>query len=142
MKLPAKIHYAIVIMIDIATQGKDVRVNADGIARRQGISFQFVAIILNALKRAGLLESARGGVSGGYVLRKQPSEITIKEIVDAVGEAVYISPSTNLVKTCLCDKAAREFWQEIETYINKVMEKTTLEDMCNRCLDQSLLEAS
>ncbi|MBU1614061.1 Rrf2 family transcriptional regulator [bacterium] len=137
MKLPAKIHYAVVIMTDIAIQGQDDRVSADEIARRQGISFQFVASILNALKRAGLLDSARGGTSGGYALTKKPAEISVKEIVCAVGESVDISPSADLEKACLCDKTVREFWKEAEDCINKIMATTTLKDMCGRCLDRS-----
>ena len=53
------------------------------IAERTGIPQPYLEQILLALKGAGLVRSKRG-VGGGYVLARDPGEITLGQIVSAV----------------------------------------------------------
>jgi Rrf2 family iron-sulfur cluster assembly transcriptional regulator len=116
-------------MIDIAMQGKGVTVSGDDIARRQNISFAFVSQILNKLKHAELLESVRGGTSGGYVLKNLPSEITIKKIIEAVETPIDICPSANIKTNQAVDDIVRRFWKKVTKAIEDKLELTTIEDL-------------
>ena len=53
------------------------------IAERTGLPQPYLEQILLALKGAGLVKSKRG-VGGGYVLSRDPADITLAEIVSAV----------------------------------------------------------
>jgi Rrf2 family protein len=53
------------------------------------VSANFLVQILNDLRRAGLVDSKRGK-EGGYHLAKEPSAITLKEIVDAIDPALLV----------------------------------------------------
>src|SRR5467141_1133097 len=64
---------------DEGTQPTSVR----DLAQRTGLPQPYLEQILLALKGAGLVRSKRG-VGGGYVLARDPEEITLSEIVSAV----------------------------------------------------------
>jgi Rrf2 family protein len=125
MKLPAKIHYGVIVMMDLAKYRGKTLVCANLVARREKISFQFVANLLSRLKRAGLLESKKGGV-GGYILKRAPSEITVKDVINAIDGSISISPGIAECDSCPFDKGLRSFWQEIEANIENILESTTI----------------
>ena len=132
MKISAYVHYAIIILIDIAMQGKGTTVKGDDIARRQNISFAFVAQILNKLKHAGLLESLRGGVTGGYRLKESSSRVTVEKIIKAIDPGFSISPGAGIKTGQPVDNMVRDFWQQLTTDITIRLETTTIEDLARR----------
>ncbi|MBP8612804.1 MAG: Rrf2 family transcriptional regulator [Candidatus Atribacteria bacterium] len=75
--------YAIKALIYIATT-KDKRATVNEISRNNNISFSYILRICSMLREHGVLESEKGR-SGGYLLTKNPEEITLKEIIEAVG---------------------------------------------------------
>jgi len=60
---------------------------------RERIPVKFLEQILLSLRHAGLLNSKRG-VGGGYTLARQPSDITILEILQALDGPVAPLPCT------------------------------------------------
>jgi len=68
------------------------------IAERTGLPQPYLEQILLALKGAGLVRSKRG-VGGGYVLARDPHEITLSDIVSAVDGPIvagdFGEPHTN-----------------------------------------------
>jgi Rrf2 family protein len=75
--------YAIKALIYIATT-KDKRATVNEISRNNNISFSYILRICSMLRENGVLESEKGR-TGGYLLTKDPQEITLKEIIEAVG---------------------------------------------------------
>ncbi|MFQ5742950.1 MAG: RrF2 family transcriptional regulator [Acidobacteriota bacterium] len=76
--------YAIRAMIHIATHREDpALVTAGEIAEAEEIPPYYLAKILQDLARARLLKSVRGR-GGGFSLSRQPLEIPVIEIVEAV----------------------------------------------------------
>src|SRR6186997_3338072 len=59
------------------------------IAERTGLPQPYLEQILLALKGAGIVRSKRG-VGGGYVLAREPSQITLGEIVSAVDGPIVL----------------------------------------------------
>jgi Rrf2 family protein len=49
----------------------------------QGISRSFLAKVFPKLEKAGIV-TASEGIKGGYLLAKQPQDITVLEVVDAI----------------------------------------------------------
>ncbi len=68
------------------------------IAERTGLPQPYLEQILLALKGAGLVRSKRG-VGGGYILARDPQEITVAEIIRAVDGPISLGdfgdPHTN-----------------------------------------------
>ncbi|HMP73717.1 MAG TPA: Rrf2 family transcriptional regulator [Kiritimatiellia bacterium] len=68
-----------------AHQKKDDFLSIRDISEELDISFHFLTKILQSLTRAGIMTSSRGR-TGGIVLAKPASEITLYEILHALGE--------------------------------------------------------
>lgn len=93
MRLSAKAQYACVAMVDLACNHGDPNpVHLKDIAEKHSISQRFLVQILLQLKGAGLVESTRGA-SGGYLLTKAPSQISLADIIHAIDQPPSPSPS-------------------------------------------------
>ena len=57
------------------------------IARRRDIPVQFLEGMFATLRRAGILHSQRG-VKGGYTFAREPTEVTVLEVVEALEGAL------------------------------------------------------
>lgn len=79
--LTASVEYAIHGMMWLV--GSDRPLSARDIADLQGISSSFLAKIFPKLEKAGLVKASEG-MRGGYVLAREPSEISYLDVVDAV----------------------------------------------------------
>lgn len=75
--------YASRALLSLALDEGDSPVSVRDIASRTGLPQPYLEQILLALKGAGLVRSKRG-VGGGYVLAREPKEITLGDIVSAV----------------------------------------------------------
>ena len=82
MKLSTKGRYGLRAMIDLARYSEKEPVSIGSVAARQEISERYLEQLVALLKKAGLVKSIRGA-SGGYVLAKKPSEISVGDILRA-----------------------------------------------------------
>jgi Rrf2 family protein len=133
MKLSTKGRYGVRLMIDLAAHYGEGPVLLREIAKRQEISEKYLSNLINPLKSTGLLAAMRG-VHGGYVLGKAPSEITMKDIVQAVEGPVClvdcVEKPAGCNRTPLC--IAHELWSEAAEGMARILEKYTLADMVER----------
>jgi Rrf2 family iron-sulfur cluster assembly transcriptional regulator len=90
MKLSTKGRYAVMAMADIALNAAGKPVPLADVANRQAISQEYLEQLFAKLRRARLVESARGP-GGGYRLSREPDEIRIAEIVQAVDEPLQVT---------------------------------------------------
>lgn len=72
-------------MADLAKFGVDQAVPLSAIAERQQLSMAYLEQIFLRLRRAGLVESARGR-AGGYRLGRSAGQISVASIMEAVEE--------------------------------------------------------
>jgi Rrf2 family cysteine metabolism transcriptional repressor len=138
MPISAKTEYAARAMIHLAiNHRKDFFVKTDSISFEQHIPKKYLEQILLQLKSKGLVQS-KSGLNGGYKLSKQPSRITIADIIRAVegplapvqcvSKSFYIPCSVADESRC----ALRTVWQEARDKFVAVLEKITLEDVVSR----------
>lgn len=83
MRVSTRGDYASRALLSLALHGAGTPVSVRDIAARTGLPQPYLEQILLALKGAGLVRSKRG-VGGGYVLARDPSAITLGDIVSAV----------------------------------------------------------
>lgn len=135
MKLTTKGRYAVAALSDIAAYSAGEPVAASEVSLRQGISLSYLEQLFGKLRRAGLVESARG-VSGGYVLARAPHQIRIADIVSAVDEEIKTTACNpgsgkgcqGLSARCL----THDLWDELGRQIEIFLNAASLEDIIER----------
>ena len=80
MKLSTKGRYGLKAMFELSINQNAGPIPLKYIAKRQNISEQYLEQIFSALKKSGLVKSVRGA-QGGYLLAKDPSDITVGNIL-------------------------------------------------------------
>src|SRR5699024_1488898 len=80
MKLSTKGRYGLRAMIDLARYSEKEPVSLSSIAERQYLSEGYLEQLVAMLKKAGLVAGIRGA-QGGYVLAKDPSDISVGDIL-------------------------------------------------------------
>ena len=81
LSITSKSPYALRALAELARIGADVPVPIGELARRREIPVQFLEQLFAVLRRAGVLRSQRG-VKGGYSFAREPSDITVLELVE------------------------------------------------------------
>jgi len=74
-------------MLDLAIHYDDGPVTLAGISETQGISLSYLEQLFVRLKKNGLVEGLRGP-GGGYRLARSPGDISIAQIINAIGEGI------------------------------------------------------
>jgi len=100
------------------------------IAKREEISEGYLEHLLPSLKASGLVNSSRGA-HGGYTLAKTPSEITLREVVQALEGP--LSPAECVDTPNVCQRVrfcvTRDIWKKLGEKISQTLESVTLKDM-------------
>jgi Rrf2 family protein len=135
LKVSQKLEYAMRAMIELALAREGgALVPARQIAERQQVPLRFLEQQLGALSKAGLVESFRGS-GGGCRLARDPEDITVAQIVEAIeGQMVpmfCLEPSDH---TCFQDSRCglQGFWGEVARAIEGVFQSTTVADLTAR----------
>jgi Rrf2 family cysteine metabolism transcriptional repressor len=81
ISITTKSPYALRALVELARLGGGGPVPIGELARRRDIPVQFLEQLFAVLRRAGVLKSQRG-VKGGYSFARDPSEITVIEVVE------------------------------------------------------------
>lgn len=136
MKLSTKGRYAMVALADIALQpgakpGAALVSLAD-IARRQDISLPYLEQLFVKLRRAGLVESARGP-GGGYRLARRPSDIRVAEVLAAVDETVSAMHSgagaSGGVSGSRAQSLTNRLWEGLSAHVYVFLHQARLSDV-------------
>jgi Rrf2 family protein len=133
MRLSTKGRYGVRALVDIALNGDGGPVLLKDIAKRQGISAQYLEHLVAPLIRAGILRSIRGA-KGGIALAKPPEEITLSRVIEVLEGSV--APVECVDNPSLCARAdecaTRDVWSDIKAAIMGVLESLTLKDLMDR----------
>ena len=133
MRMSTKGRYGVRLMIDLALHSGEGPVLLKDIARRQGISEKYLWNLINPLKTVGLVRSLRGA-RGGYLLAKEPAEISLKDIMSVLEgplclvDCVENPSSCKRSPTCI----TRDVWCEASLGFMRTLETMTLETMIDR----------
>jgi Rrf2 family iron-sulfur cluster assembly transcriptional regulator len=87
MRLSTKGRYAVTAMLDLAIHHDEGPVTLADISENQGISLSYLEQLFARLKKQGLVTGTRGP-GGGYRLSHPPTEISIAQVINAIGEGI------------------------------------------------------
>ena len=132
MKLSTTGRYAIVALVDLATVGPKERTSLAAISERQQISLPYLEQLFVRLRRAGLVNSVRGP-GGGYKLARQPEDIRISEVFEAVDETVSAlhvgAGASGGISGSRAQSLANPLWESLSAQVFVFLHQTTLQDV-------------
>lgn len=129
MKVSTRGDYAARALLSLALHSSDRPTSVKEIAERTNLPQPYLEQILLAVKGAGLVRSKRG-VGGGYVLAREPSRITLAEILTAVD-----GPMTTLMEEhdhCEGHCMLQEVWVGVSDEMRKILDGYTLAELVER----------
>ena len=130
MKFSTKTRYGIRAILEIALHGEAEGIYQKEIAQNQDISYKYLDQIINSLKVAGLVTKA-GGRKSGYILTRDPSEITVYDIHNAFEPGICVIDCLALNFSCEREKfcSMKGFWGELNNQIIDYFKSTTIKDL-------------
>jgi Rrf2 family protein len=131
VELNTRGRYAVMAMADLAKYGESGALPLPAIAERQQISLAYLEQLFLKLRRAGLVESARGR-SGGYRLGRPATTITVAEVMAAVEEDTRMTRcGGEHAKPCLPGQRCltHELWDALGDQISAFLASVTLRDV-------------
>lgn len=134
MKLSTKGRYAVMALADIAVHSAGQPIALAMITERQNISQDYLEQLFLKLRKAGLVESARGP-GGGYRLARDPEDIRISEIVLAVDEPLQVTRCIgDAIEGCTHGEKCltHDLWSALGRQIYGFLAAVTLGDVVNR----------
>ena len=131
MRLTTKGRYGVRAVLNLAAQKQEQPISISRISKEEDLSPEFLEQIFFKLKKAGVIRSIRGP-KGGFILNWKPSEVSIKTILDAVGEPIFPAPCTNgTIDPCPREHkcALAPVWSGFHEVIEKHLDSISLKDI-------------
>ncbi|MBO7745534.1 MULTISPECIES: cysteine metabolism transcriptional regulator CymR [Paenibacillus] len=123
MKISTKGRYGLTIMMELAGKFGEGPTSLKSIAERNQLSEHYLEQLIAPLRNAGLVKSIRGAY-GGYILSKDPAQITSGDVI-----RILEGPISPVDFTEEDDPAKRNLWLRIRNSIAEVLDSTTLADL-------------
>lgn len=143
MRITTKGRYALKAMLYLAVNGNGTPTSIKEISAVQKISPEFLEQLFFKLKKSGIISSVRGP-GGGFSLNKPQEEVTVKQIFDAVGEGLDLTPCTSCNEdTPVCTEAdeclSYDVWKaaadQIQNYFGTLTLKMIVEGKARTFFD-------
>jgi Rrf2 family transcriptional regulator, cysteine metabolism repressor len=117
ISITSKSPYAVLALAELARSGGDQPVPIGELARKRDVPVQFLEQLFAVLRRAGIISSQRG-VKGGYRFAREPSTITVLEVVELLDGPL--------------GRDAQGVFAESAEAARKVLAETTIADVIER----------
>ena len=139
MQISAKVDYGVRALLVLAAAPEPM--TAEAIAKDQGLPAKFLGVILNELRRAGIVVSHRGR-EAGYHLGRPAAEITLADVIRAL-EGPLAQVRGLRPETATYEGAAQhlqEAWIAVRASLRAVLENVTVENVVNGELPPDVAE--
>ena len=129
-----KADYALLALSFLATEGKERLVGPREIAQRYSIPAELLAKVMQTLARHHLVASVPGP-TGGYRLGREPRDISVGDVVEAVDGPLAIAQCWEETGVNGCAQSLhchlRGPLARIQEEMANLLRATTLEDVCS-----------
>ena len=138
MKLSTRSRYGLKAVVDLAVRYGEGPVALPALANAQGISEAYLEQLLRALKKGGVVETARGA-QGGYALVRAPADISVQEVLRVLEGSTAVvdcvdTASSGCENACVC--SARPLFLKLQRKIDNVLTETTIQDLTDDYIEQ------
>jgi Rrf2 family protein len=140
-KLSKKADYGLIAVKHLAMHRDRHACSATEIAEEYGISTMLMAKVLQKLARQRIV-SAKHGASGGYLLAKEPSQITALDVISAIDGPVLITSCVTSHGNCGASDCCtvREPLRRVNESILSVLSSVTISQMSEEPHEHALVE--
>lgn len=138
MRITTRGRYALRATLALARLSMDGSpVSISRLSEKEQISSVFLEQIFFKLRKAGIVESIRGP-GGGFRMAKPLGQITAKDVLDAAGEGLMLSPCGNIKKSCshMNDCISFAIWAEATELVNNFFSSMTLDSIIQKYVKQ------
>ncbi len=131
MKLSTRGRYGLKAMFQLSLHYGEGPIPLKQIADIQSLSENYLEQLFSALRKEGLIDSVRGA-QGGYMLSKDPDQITVGQILRTLEG--NMAPSDCVIDNDFgCEKESKcvtkLVWLKIKDSIDEVIDSISLQDM-------------
>ena len=111
MQITRQADYAVRAILHLAQVKNGDRTSTSTIAKEQGIPPSFLAKIISQLSITGLLHTLRGA-RGGVTLARDPGEITLLDVIEAIDGPIQLNECVGDHGVCTFDTGCplRSVW--------------------------------
>jgi Rrf2 family protein len=129
LKLSKKVDYGLMAISHIAYCQEDKIPNSKHIAELYNIPSELLAKVLQKLAKQGLVIS-QNGPKGGYVLAKDPHEMTVGEVIKAIDGPIglvdcYMGNDCRQIGKC----SVRQPIRKIQDSITQLLDSITIDEI-------------
>ena len=138
MKLSTRSRYGLKAVVDLAVYEGEAPVTLSALAGMQGVSEAYLAQLLRALRRAGIVETG-GGAAGGYRLSCAPEALDVGRVLAALEGSTAVVDCVGTGDACCenaCTCSARPLFLKLQSRINDVLRDTTIADLASDYIEQ------
>lgn len=135
MRVTTWTEYSLIISLHLAKRGRmgGGPVAARELADAERLPADYVEQILLRLRRAGLVESVRGA-KGGYLLARQPSDISVRDVMSASEHQTFeVNCETHQVDAERCSPGStcsiRPVWHALQQRVDDLLAGISLADL-------------
>ena len=130
MKLSKKSRYGLRALIDLAVNSRTELVSLGSIAQRNDSSAQYLEHVFSALRKGHIVKSMKGS-QGGYFLEREPEEITVAQIVEALEGTYDLEDEVDRNNVGRGDQEAIQHLiiDRINDCVQEILEDVTLKDL-------------
>jgi Rrf2 family protein len=130
MKLSTRARYGTRAMLDLAMHNTEQTVLLKNIAEREEIPERYLENIMRTLVSSGLVVSIQGR-NGGFSLARNPGDIKLSDIIQAVEGPISPVSCIDNSKTCkrMRNCVTYDIWEKLKKAMFDVLDSITLEDM-------------
>jgi Rrf2 family protein len=130
MQITRQADYAVRAVLHLAKMGNSERAATSTVAKEQNIPPSFLAKIISQLSIAGLLHTSRGA-RGGVTLARDPKDITLLEVVEAIDGPIQLNECVGSDGGCHFDGDCpiKPVWCDAQEELVKRLKDTNFGDM-------------
>lgn len=129
LELPAKVEYALLALLELSSHRDSKNpLTINEISSRQPIPERYLEQIFTLLRRGGVVQSQRGA-KGGYLLSREPWQLTVMEVITLVEGDRKNRESAE--SSSIERELVHEVWQQANTTFQAALSRCTLQDLCH-----------
>ncbi len=131
MRLSTRSTYGMRAMVELGLTTRRHPVSVSLIAKQQELSVAYLEQLLHRLKKRGLVASVRGP-KGGYVLAKNPDQISVGDIVGTLDGVAEAPNGTRKGKEHQhAQRIAHAVFHCVHERLANALDEVTLKDLCD-----------
>ena len=130
MNLTKKSSYGLIAALELAHNSEAAPQSATSIAEQYSLPVSFIEKILHELRHAGIVSSKQGR-TGGYYLARSPEDISVRNVLEALGESLdlvgCLSSKSHCELTSCCPTQGA--WRHIDTQFKRLLDSLSLQSL-------------